>query len=61
MEKKHNNFFIRKVWIIFDSFLLFLKIPLESYAPKVDQNLIADQHNFRAKYSQNDEENWTKK
>jgi len=27
----------------------------------VDQNLMADQRNFRAKYLQNGEENWTKK
>jgi len=27
----------------------------------VDQNLIADQRDFRAKYLQNGEENWTTK
>jgi len=31
------------------------------YAPTVDPTLISDQRNFRAKYLQNVEENWTKK
>jgi len=30
------------------------------YAPTVHPTLIADQRNFRAKYLQNGEENWTK-
>jgi len=32
-----------------------------SYVPTVDPSLIADQRNFRAKYLQNCDENWTKK
>jgi len=34
---------------------------LRGVYPNFDQKLIADQCNFRAKYLQNGEENWTKK
>jgi len=45
-----------KSWIITNTQVKLLRI----VCTNVDQNLIANQCNFRAKYLQNGEENWTK-